>query len=186
MVKVMSSNHYYFHERTAEFNSFITRDRQFGYSQPSTMNPAYSVLISCVTRRSSISAAAIGKSQLYFIVCSSTLHDTAHCFKLTQLLKAIQRKKLWNLNTELLKECKYTAALNHSLFLKSSYCLKCWKSVSKQNVNNAFSNNGMNKTFSEKSNLLSVVPNEPPKLFLKEWFLIDSSLFLTSTSFRNR
>lgn len=170
MVKVRSSNHYNFHERTAEFNSFITWGKQFGYSQPSTMNPAYSVLISCVTLRSSISAAAEGKSHLHFIVCSSTLHDTAHCFKLTQSLKETQRKKKpWKLNTELL-ECKYTAAPNHPLFLKSSYCLKCWKLVSKQNVNNAFSNNGMNKTFSKKSNLLSVVPNEPPKLFLKEWY----------------
>lgn len=37
-----------------------------------------------------------------------------------------------------------------------------------KHVYKSFSNNSMNKTFSKKSNLLSVVPNEPPKLFLKQ------------------
>lgn len=70
MVKVTGSNHYNFHKRTA-FNNFITSDRQFGYSQPNTMNPAYSVSLSCDTHRSSISASAGGKCHVLFIVCSS-------------------------------------------------------------------------------------------------------------------
>lgn len=77
----------------AEFNSFITRDRQFGYSQPSSMNPAYSVLISCVTWRSSISAAAIGKSHLYFIVCSSYLTRYSSLLQIDPVVERNTKKK---------------------------------------------------------------------------------------------